>query len=321
MAGSVQKSVILAKPESTLGSDAGPNNTDDALAIRVTNLSAKNDPVFVDRDVITGVLAGNDKVEVTRRASVAFSVDFQGSGTPGVAPAWGKLLQACGMAETVTPDERVDYTPISVGMGALTIWAYINGRLEKYTFCMGSFTPSIKGGQLAGLDFTFKGLVSDIAASVPPTPALNAWVKALPVNKNNTSQIKLGCDYVDGALTGGTGYNFQEFTLDAACDVQYLNLVNPEIVGIFGRSPTAKFVADFSGAQHAALVAAQHAGTLQSVGLVHGTEPGKTVMLFAPAATLTGVADNTSGAVMLSEVSLVLRPSSVGNDDFRIVAL
>ncbi len=321
MAGSINQTVILAKIETTSGTDAAPTNTADAIAIRVSNLSTKVDETFADRDVILGVFAAADKLPVTRRATVSFSVELQSSGTLGTAPAWGKLLQACGMAETVTATTRVDYTTASTGLKTLTIWAYTNGRLEKYNYCAGTFTVNLKAGDVPSLDFTFTGLVTSVAAGSAPTPTLTAWIAPQAVGPAATTSLSVGCTYSAGALSGGTSYNFRELSIDAGNDVQDLMLIAQESVGIYGRTPTSKFVADLGGTAHAQFVADMHAGTQKSFGLVHGSTAGKKVLVFAGQATLTGVSDTADGSVLLSEVSSVLRPSSAGSDDFRIVAI
>ena len=168
MPGSLQSTVILAKLEATSGTDSAPTNTADALAIRVSNLSVNVDETFAERDIILGYFAGADKLPVTRRANIGFSVELQSSGTLGTAPAWGKLLQACAMSETITATTRVDYTPTSTGLKTLTIWAYINGRLEKYNFCAGTFSVQLKAGDIPSLDFTFTGLVTSVAVGAAP---------------------------------------------------------------------------------------------------------------------------------------------------------
>lgn len=321
MPGSLQQTVILAKLEATSGTDSAPTNTADAVAIRVSGLSVKVDQQFADRDVIIGALAGADKLPYTRRATVAFSVELQSSGTLGTAPAWGRLLQACGMSETITATTRVDYATASTGLRTLTIWAYINGRLEKYNFCTGTFTVNLKAGEVPSLDFTFTGLVSSVAAGAAPTPTLTAWIRPVAVGPTNTTQVTVGGTYSAGAVTGGTGYNFQEFTLDAANDVQDLVLVSQESVGIYGRAPTARCILDLTGAQHSAFMADMAAGTTRSISVTHGVGAGNRVLVHAPAMTLTGVTDNVNGSVLLSEMQGVLRPTSAGNDDFRIVAI
>ena len=320
MSGSVQKTVILCKLETTSGTDAAPTNTADAVLFNVSNLSCKISQTFADRDVVVGAFGAIDKLPTMRRGEIQFSVEMAGSGVAGTAPQWGDLLQACGMAETVTASTRVDYTPISTALKTATIWAYYNGRLEKFNYCAGGVKLSFSTGGVPKLDFTFKGLVSSVASAAGVTPTLTGWIRPLAVSTLNTTKLSLGAvTYSAGAITGGTQYSFKEFSADFANDIQDPALVGQEKVEIFGRSPTASLVADLGATVHAQLKDDMNTGTTSAMGLVHGTTAGNKILLYAPVGVITSVEDNVNGNVMLDSLGFTLRPSA-GNDDLRLVA-
>lgn len=321
MAGSVQNSVILAKVETTSGTDAAPTNTADAVAIRVTNLSVKIAETFADRDVIIGGFAAVDKLPAYRRATVSFSVELQSSGALGTPPQWGDLLIGCGFAETVTATTRVDYQPASTGLKTLTIWAYYNGRLEKVVFAAGTVKVSLKVGQVPSLDFTFTGLVSSVAAGAAPAATLTAWIRAEAVGPLATTSLSMGAvTYSAGAIAGGTLYPFQSLDIDMANDVQDLALVTNESVAIYGREPVASVVADFGATQHAAWKADMHAGTPRAFGLVHGSASTRKVGIYAPVGVITNVEDQVDGRVILDKMDMTLRPTTL-NDELRIFCI
>lgn len=320
MPGSIHNTVILAKVETTAGTDAAPTAGADAVLIRVSNLSAKVEQLFAERDIVRGTFGAPDKLPYTRRGAINFSVELQGSGTAGTAPEWGDLLIGCGLAETITAGSRVEYTPASTNLKTLTIWAYINGKLEKFAFAVGNFKLNMQVGQVGTLDFSFQALVTSVAAGAAPTPTLAAWVKPLPVGPINTGQLVLGGAYATGAITGGTGYNFQTLGLDAGSDVQTLELAATERIDLFNRVPKLNVVADIGGAAIAGLYAAMQSATPTSVGVVHGSTAGRKVIVYAPAATLAGIDDQVNGNVILNALDLVPQPTAAANDDFRIVA-
>jgi hypothetical protein len=321
MSGSIQNTVILAKLEVTSGTDSAPTNIADAVAVRVSNLSAKINQNFAERDVIVGAFGAPDKLPFSRRGAIAFSCELQASGALGTAPQWGDLLQGCGFSETITAAARVDYTPASTALKTLTIWAYINGRLEKFAFCAGTVKMNLKVGELPSLDFTFTGLVSSTVASATVTPTLTPWIRAEAVGPAFTTPLSIGAvTYAAGALAGGTPYPFQSLAVDMACDVQDIALVQTESVGIYGRNPSAQIVADLGGTAHAAFKADMHAGTTRAFGLVHGSVATKKVGIYAPVGVLTSVEDQISGSVMLDQLGLTLRPN-LGNDEFRIFCI
>ena len=321
MAGSVQLSGILLKLETTSGTDAAPTNTTDAVAIRVQNLSCKIDETMATRDVIVGAFAADDQLPVYRRGSIKFSVELQASGTAGTAPAWGKALQACAFSETVTASTRVDYLPASSSLKTATIWAYYNGRLEKFVYCAGTVKLNMKVGEIPSLDFEFQGLVSSVAAGAVPALTLTSWIRCQAVGPAFTTALSVGAvTYSAGALTGGTTYNFNSLEIDLANDVQDLALVTAESVAVYGRSPKASIVADFGPTQHAQFKADMHAGTTSAFGLVHGTVAGKKVGVYAPVGVITNVEDAEQGPVIIDKVDMTLRPVA-SNDEFRIFCI
>lgn len=321
MAGSIQNTVILFKAETTSGTDAAPTNTADAVQIRVSNMSSKIEQRMADRDVLVGGFAAVDKLPYARRGTISFSVDLQASGSLGVAPQWGDMLLCCGFSEAVTATTRVDYTPASASLKTGTIWAYLNGRLEKFNYCAGTVKISLEVGKVPTLDFTFTGLVSSSAASAPPAPTLTAWIRPEAVGPTFTTALSAGAvTYSSGAITGGTLYNFKSFNIDMANDVQDLELVTAESVAIQGRDPKADIVADFGATQHAAWQADMHAGTSRAFGLVHGSTGTKKVGIYVPVGVITDVSDEVNGNVMLDKMSITLRPSTL-NDELRIFCI
>jgi hypothetical protein len=321
MAGSIHKTVILAKLEATPGTDSAPSESTDAVLLRVSGLAAKVEQQMATREIVRGAFGAADMLPYTRRGSIAFSVELQSSGALGTAPAWGRLLQGCGFSETVTASARVDYVPVSSALKTLTIWAYINGKLEKFNYCAGSFKLQMKVGEIPTLDFTFTGLVSSVAAGAAPAATLASWIRPEAVGPAATTQFKLGGAYSAGALSGGTDHHFQEFAADIANDVQPLELATQETVAIYGRNPSASLVADLGGSAIATQYADMHAGTSKSLGVVHGTSAGNKVLVFAPAGVLTGIDDSVQGSVMLNSMQFSLQPTSALNDEMRIVAI
>lgn len=318
MAGSKNVYVVLLKLETPSGTDAGPTNTADAVAIRAANLKTKIEQRFVTRDVVSGAFEADDSLPYARRGKITFSVELQASGSLGVAPAWGDALQACGFSETVTASVRVEYLPASVSLKTATIWCYVNNRLEKFVYCAGTAKINLTVGQLPSIDFEFTGLVSSVAAGAAPTPTLTPWIRAEAVGPGLSTQLSVGAvTYTAGAIANGTTYNWNSVEIDVANDVQDLELVTLESVGIYGREPKAKMQADFGATAHAAFKADMAAGTPRAFGLVHGTTAGKKVGIYAPAGVITEVDDVEKGPALIDTMGMTLRPSS-GNDSLRI---
>lgn len=95
-----------------------------------------------------------------RRGSVRIVTELVGSGAAGVAPFWGKLLKACGFAETGTPGVQVDYDPVSLpsAIPSLTLGVYMGGVLvHKIWGARGRVSLHLAHNHVGLLDFTFTG--------------------------------------------------------------------------------------------------------------------------------------------------------------------
>jgi len=95
-----RKRAILAKIETTYGVDASP--TGGANAILMSNLTVSPmEMTLVERANIKAYLGNNPSVLAAIYAKLAFDVEMAGSGTAGTVPAYGVLLRACGLSETI----------------------------------------------------------------------------------------------------------------------------------------------------------------------------------------------------------------------------
>jgi hypothetical protein len=98
-----RKRLLLAKIETTYGTDPTPAATDavlvSALEVQPLQLELK------DRELILGYLGNTEMVVGQRLVSVSFDVEIAGSGTAGTAPKWSALMQACGFSETIVASQ------------------------------------------------------------------------------------------------------------------------------------------------------------------------------------------------------------------------
>lgn len=99
MTARARKKVLLAKIEGTAGVDASPAAAD---AVLVENPLFTPDVNLINTNEVGGSLDVSSPIVGGIRGRVTFDVYLKGSGTAGTAPEWGKLLKACGFAETVT---------------------------------------------------------------------------------------------------------------------------------------------------------------------------------------------------------------------------
>lgn len=318
MARSIRNTVMLAKIETTAGTDAAPTASTNAVLLHAEDLSIAIEEQFAERDVLVGAFSSPDQLPYTRHATITFSVDAAGSGTAGTAPALGVLLKACGMAETVTASTRVTYNDISTAIPTLTLWGYMDGELRQMNYCVGTYTLNMSVGEVPKFTFTFNGLVTSISAASVPAATLTAWKRPQAVGPAFTTALNLGGTLAAGAVTGGTPYNFKTLTIDYGNDVQFDELVTQETVGVYGRATKITTVLDLGAAGNVAQWAAMHAGTTTTLSLTHGTVAGNLLLPFFGAVSVTGMNDNVDGNKLLTQVEFTARAVTV-NDQVQLV--
>lgn len=322
---STRKAVVLAKLETTSGTDASPSNSSDAVLLLAQGLNCKLGTLMADRDVLRGGFGAPDKLPYARRGSIGYSVELAGSGTAGTAPAWGKLLQAAGMAQTISSGSRVEYTPISTAIKTLTQWAYWDGMLRKFVYsAAGTSKLSFVSGQLAMLESAFTALVIDApTATSNPTPTLTDWKRSQAVGPLNSGKFIIGGTYATGAITTGSGaaYDWQSCELDLAPSLQDEPLVTAEAIDIDNRAPTASVTLQLTAAQEVALQALMQAGTATSIGMLHGTTAGNKVGWFCGGAVITDISDAPQGNKLLTKIDFTLPPIAAAGDEITVWAM
>lgn len=163
------RQVLLAKVETVPGVDAAPVATTDAVRCGVVNPSLGNEELRrVDLSQSISAL----KAQIgKKRLSFQITLDLKGSGTAGVAPDFGALLQACALKETVTGGVKVEYKPVSdeAPQKSCTIYLYMDGVVFKATMCRGNVDISTPAGALGAVTINMEGNFAAIEDAALPT--------------------------------------------------------------------------------------------------------------------------------------------------------
>lgn len=317
MGRSIRNTAILAKIETTVGTDATPTGAANAMLVSefsVTPLDAQN----IDRALIRPYFGGSPQLVGPASVKLDFTVELAGSGTAATAPALGPLLLACGHAEAslATPD-RVEYTPVSTGLKTLTIYYHDDGVLHKLLAAMGTVKLSAKVGDRPKLMFSFIGLDGGVTAVANPSVTLTAWQAPVAMTKANVVDITLGCTYSAGALSGGTVYNSTGIELDWGNQLSFNPMLTTETVDLTDRAITGSFELELTAAQEVTFMGNVKANTLQGLGLTIGTTTGNKAIIHSPGVQLINPRKSEINGKRLIGFDLRLVPAS-GNDEIRI---
>lgn len=314
----VRNTVILAKIETTPGTDAVP--TGGANAILVSNctinpLAAQN----VKRDLIRGYFGGSEELVGVANLEVGFDVEIAGSGAAGTAPAWGPLLRACAFAETIDIGVSVDYTPVSTGLETLTIYYYDSGALHKLLMSMGEVSFKMGIGERPLMSFKFIGLDGGLTAAANASPTLTAFQRPLVITDTNTNNLLFGCTYATAALSGGTAYSSKGLQVMMGNKTVFTPLLGQETIDITDYDATGSLELDLTAAQEVTFMTNVKTNVTQSIGVEHGTTAGNKIILFASEVQLVNPKKTEINGRRLLGYDLRVLPES-GNDSLRVVA-
>lgn len=315
----LRNTVILAKIESTYGTDSTPTEGANAILVSnvtITPLKSNN----VDRNLVRGYMGGSEQLAGAISVDVGFDVELAGAGAAGTAAPYGPLLRACGFVETLSASVRAEYNLTTPVTDSLTIYGFWDGAKHIVKGCRGTVSINMTSGNRPLLSFKFTGLDGGVTSATPSALTLTGFKTPLVVNEPNTGDVTLGCTYTAATptLTGGTGYPSQGLSLDLGNSVQYLPMLGGESVEITDRSATGSVQLDLTAAQEATFMTNVKANTTQSLGLMHGTTAGYKTMVFLPNVQLVNPSKaNVQGKLMIG-FDLRVLPSS-GNDEIKIV--
>jgi hypothetical protein len=321
MARLIRQTVILAKVETTSGTDAVPTGAANALQVTdfsITPLDANN----VDTNILLPYFGGSPSLVGTASVKCSFTVLLAGSGTAAAAPAWGALLQGCGMAETtgLTAPNRVEYLPITDLLKTLSIYYYDSGVLHKLLGVFGNVKLTAKVGEAPKLMFDMVGLDGGISAVTNATAVLTNWKVPVAITKANVTDIQMGCTYATGALSGGTAYNSTGLTLDFGNKVDFVPMLTTEEVVLTDRKVTGNVSVELTAAQEVSFMATVKANTLTGMGFVIGTATGNKIMIHKPSVQLINPKKEEINGKRIIGYDLRAVPVS-GNDEIRLISL
>ena len=324
-----RNSIVLAKIETTAGTDAAPTVGANAVLISnltVNPLNANNLP----RDLIKPFFGGSEHLVGSSFVELEFEVEYQHSGTAGTVAAWDALLQSCGFAagSVLATPARVEHNLISdySTWKTLTLYYYDDGVLHKALGAKGTVSLALGIGTRPTMKFKFTALDGGITAVTPGAPTLTGYKLPLAITDTNTGALTLGCTYATGALSSGTEYVSAGIELDLGNQVKFTDLLGTaalpgQSVDVTDRETVGKVMFDLTAANEVSFMTTVKAASTQSMGLVHGTTAGLKLLLFCPAVQLINPRKEDKDGRRMIGYDLRILPSASGNDEIKLVGL
>lgn len=317
MTRSTKQTLIRAALETGgYGTQPAMTNTD---ALLVSNPSHRIMRNLVDRDIWLPHLGATEQMVAARVSEIKFEVELAGSGAAGTAPAWGKLLRACGFAETVEAS-RVEYNPISEDFESLTFQYYRANVRYVARGARGNAKLKLPAFGLPKIEFTF--LAFDTAAGASANNGsydLSAWKRPEVLTDEMAGDIRIGCTFATGNVTGGTVLASRGLELDAGNKVEHMELLGGERISITDRAATGKMSTALSAADEVAWRAEINTNTNVTLGFSWGTTAGNRGLIYAPRVQRIDPQGEDYKGDLLLATDLRFQPTEAGHDDFVLV--
>lgn len=296
----------LFKIEATYGVDAVPTGLANAIQFNDVTLvpMAGN---RVSRALLKPYMGHQGVFLTGTHATLRGSVELAGAGEPGTIPAYGPLLRACGMHETVTEDEDVVYNPVSRSFEAGTLYYNLDGVLHVLLGTRGTFSIALSPAAIPLITFDFKGLKGTITdTALPAVMDYDGFIEPVPVDDVNTSMSLHGWDAIAESIN-----------IDLAATVEPRMLIGEKSVKITDRQATGVAVvqaASLATKDWFAIAAARAKGEL---AVQHGTVAGNIIEINAGAVQVGEPTQGSSQGIANYSLDLMLTPPA-GNDEFTI---
>lgn len=303
-----RKRTILAKIETTYGTDPTPTGSANAMLVKNLNIN----PIAADvvgRDLIRAYLGESQQYIASKHVECDFEVEIAGGGAAGTAPAYGPLLRACGMSETISAGVSVTYAPISASFESVTLYYNVDGILHKITGARGTVQLVVEAGQIPTYKFKFIGIYNAPTDTALPTAVYTGFVSPLVANTTNTPSF---------SFFGVTSLVLKSLMLDVNNTVDFRALIGSEYAQLSDRRSSGEVVFEAPALSVLNIFTTAIATATGALSLVHGTTAGNIVTIGSSYTDVSQPTYEDDNGVSMLKCSLAFVPSA-GNDEFSIV--
>lgn len=175
--GPVSNEAVLAKIESTYGTDPTPAAATDARLFSNLQIVPFERLRMFQRPAVRASLGSLQQIYGGSLGAVRFDAELKGSGAAGTAPEVGPLLRGCGLGETIVASTSVTYAPVSTALESLTFYVFEFGRVRHiFSGCRGDVTIRWKAGEPVMGSFEFIGRRGTVTDQTQPVPTISTTV-------------------------------------------------------------------------------------------------------------------------------------------------
>jgi hypothetical protein len=259
-----RKTLVLARRESTYGTDAAPGYTganSSAMLLWDEINPIQRDTKVLDQQVVRASftkypdLVGRSLYRLKPKTMLMTSPggahshsdagwttgtgDNTGnSAAKGKPPFWGPLFRACGVKETVNSSSTVVYTPVSSSFSSATAYVWADGLKHISTGLYGTSQFEGRAGEGIEIMFDMQGQYAEPSSvSIPTSVTYPADGKSLVEKESLTISSGYVAPVSHGPQTPVTGPVVRSFSFDLGVSI----IERPDMnspYGLFGLWPT-----------------------------------------------------------------------------------
>ena len=304
-----QRRALLAKIETTLGTDAQPTAAENAILVADLSLA----PLLAEQARRTQNLAyfaSPERHVATPHAELSFAVECAPAATAQQTPAWDPLLKACGCSAS-SDNNTLVYKPSSATTQTLSLHIYMHETRHVLTACRGTFSIRLEAQEFPLLLFQFRGRYT--TPQNYPFPQGDTDSFALPALPSSSSLPSFTLGEQNERLSLGV----ERFQFNLNNSFPFSPRLNEESIDIVAREPDATLVIRDPGTAQRNLFATAEQGQKIPLQFTLGTEPGKRMHFRCPKVQPQPPQYRESDGLQYLNLPLVCLPDA-GDDEFSL---
>ena len=306
-----RKLALLAKVETTAGTDATPTGASNTILPSDLTLTPINIQT-VSRDLLRSYFGGSEQLVVGEYAEVEFSVEMAGAGTSAATiPKWSELMLGCAFAGTVNGATSYDHAPVSDSLKTLTIYVYVGDAvLHKITGAVGNVTMEMGAGGIPRFRFRFIGYYNAPTDAASSGVVYTGWQKPIGARDSTVPTLTL-----HGSAKTSTPY--RSLRIDMGNVIVPRNLIGATAFAITGREPTGQVELQYETVATKAWMPIISGATTGALAVQLGSTATNIVTIDAPAVQLLNPRLGDSDGATHLTMDMRLLPVN-GNDEIAI---
>lgn len=307
----------LSKTEVTYKTDPVPTGAANAILLADDASLTPIEPEFDERNNSKGYFGHNQTLVASIKRKLSLSVEIAGGGTPlATVPAYGPLLRACALGQTIVAVTSVGYSPITAASAIESLTHYFNIGDKKYIMVgsRGNVKWKYTSGKIPRMMFDFIGLLPASNAVTDDTTyggtlTLTGWKQPQIVNFANTPAFSVH------AFGSSELYSME---IDLGNNVVYRNKANAEDVVIVGRKPTVTVSIGEPTLAQKNFYTNQIGAVLDVLSITHGVGAGNVVNHSGPKFQIESIDLGAEDNVRVLNIKGRLLPNA-GNDELTML--